>query len=201
MSARTGGPTRFGAALVLVGYIGSCGVSSATPTTPHPDTQAAARMHADLTRNKEALRKALTAPARGALARHSTVAGHGAVAGAAARAAHGIPGHAMAAPTSGATQGTPRQGSETAPALGNGAGQPNTAAASVKSGGPAFNSRTALNRPRIVPAAGTLGGPLASNTLTPFHRSPAAPVTLGGAPVRRNAGYSAIDGSVFHHRP
>lgn len=195
MSARTGSPTRFGAALVLVGYIGSCGASSAAPTTPHPDTRAAARMHADLTRNKEALRKVLAAPARGALARHDTVAG------AAARAAHGIPEHAMATPTSSATQGMPRQGPEGAFALGNGTGQPNTAAASVKSGGSAFDSRTALNRPRIVPAAGTLGGPLASNTLTPFHRSPAALVTLGGAPVRHNAGYSAVDGSVFHHRP
>ena len=170
MSARTGSPTGLGAALILVGYIGSCGVSNAAPTTPHPDAQTAARMHADLTRNKEALRKVLTAPARGALPQHS------AVAGAAARAAHGIPGHA-------------------------GTGQPNTATASMKSGGPAINSPTTLNRPRIAPAAGTLGGPLASNTLTPFHRSPAAPVSLGGAPVRRNAGYSTIDGSVFHHKP
>ena len=176
MSAWTGSPTGLGAALILVGYIGSCGVSSAAPTTPHPEAQPAARLHADLTRNKEALRKVLTAPARGTLAQHSTVAGHGAIAGAAARAAHGIPGHA-------------------------GTGQPNTATASMKSGGPAINSPTALNRPRIAPAAGTLGGPLASNTLTPFHRSPAAPVSLGGAPVRRNAGYSTIDGSAFHHKP
>ncbi len=159
--------TRFSATLLLVGYIGSCGVSSAAPTNPHPETETAARTHADLTRNREALRKVLTAPAHGALAQRSNVAGHGAPAGTAARAAHGTPGQA----------------------------------ASMSSGGPASNSRTALNRPRIAPAAGTLGGPLASNTLTPFHRSPAAPVTLGGAPVRRNAGYSAIDGSVFHHRP
>jgi hypothetical protein len=199
VSARTGSPTRLGAALVLLGYIGFCGVSSAAPATPHAETETAARTRADLTRNREALRKVLTAPARGALAKHS------AVAGTAGRAAHGIPGHTMAAPTSGAdlrtARGMPRQGPEGASAVGNGAGQPNTAAASVSSGGPVFNSRTTLNRPRIAPAAGTLGGPLASNTLTPIHHSPAAPVILGGAPVRRNAGYSAIDGSVFHHKP
>jgi hypothetical protein len=111
----------------------------------------------------------------------------------------------MAAPTSGAplrtAGGTPRQGPERVSALGNSAGRPNTAAAGVSLGGPALDSRAALNRPRIAPAAGTLGGALASNTLTPFHRSPAAPVILGGAPVRRNAGYSAIDGTVFHHKP
>jgi hypothetical protein len=176
MSGRTGSPTRFGAALVLVGYIGYCSVSGAAPATPHPDTQNAARLHADLTRNKEALRKVLTAPARGATAQHRTAAGHDALAGATARTAHGIPVHA-------------------------GTGQPNTAAAGVKPGGPAIIPPTALNRPRIAPAAGTLGGPLATNTLTPFRHSPAAPVTLGGAPVRRNAGYSTIDGSAFHHKP
>lgn len=203
MSAQAGSQTRFSAALVLLGYIGSCGVSNAAAATPRPETQTAARTHADLTRNREALRKVLTAPAHGALPQHSTVAGRGALAGAAARAAHGIPGHAMAAPTSGATlrtaRGTSRQGPEGASALGNGAGQPNTAAAGVRSGGPAFNSSTALNRPRIAPTAGTLGGPLASNT--PIHHSPPAPVTLGGAPVRRNVSYGVIDGNMFHHKP
>jgi hypothetical protein len=205
VSARSGSPIRLSAALVLLGYVGSCGVSSAAPATVHPETQTAARAHADLTRNREALRKLLTAQARGTRAEHSSVAGHGAHADTAARAAHGIPGHARAAPTSDASlraaRGTPRQGPEGALALGNGAGQPNTAAASVSSGGPALNSRTALNRPRIAPAAGALGGALASNTLTPVHHSPAAPVTLGGAPVGRNARYSAIDGGVFHHKP
>ena len=158
MSARTGRTTRFSVALVLVGYIGSGGVLSAAPAARPPETATAARTHAELTRNREAFRKMLTAPARRALA------------------THGIPGHAMAAPTSGATLRTAR-------------------------GTTAFNPQTVLNRPRIAPAAGTLGGALASNTLTPFHHSPAAPVLLGGAPVRRNAGYSAIDGSVFHHKP
>ena len=194
MSARTASPTRFSVALVLLGYIG---VSSAAPATPHPEAGTAARTRADLTRNREALRKVLAAPGRSAQAEHSTVAGHGAVAGTTARAAHGIPGHAMAAPTSSGSlrtlRGTPRPGPEGASALGNGARQPTAAAASVSSGGPAFNSRSALNRP--------LGGALASNTLTPIHRSPAAPVALGSAPVRRNAGYGAIDGSVFHHKP
>lgn len=162
MSSRT--TTRFSTALIFLGFIGSCGVSNAAPATPQPQSQAAARTHAELTRNREALRSVLTAPGRSAMAAHSTVAGHGAPVGTAARTARGIP-------------------------------------ASVSPGGPAFNSRAALNRPRIAPATGTLGGALASNTLTPFHRSPAAPVTLGGAPVRRNAGYSAIDGSVFHHKP
>jgi hypothetical protein len=205
LSARTASPTRFSAALVVVAYIGSWSVVSAAPATPKPETGTAVQTRAELTRNREALRRVLTAPGRSALAAHSTVAGYGALAGTAARTAHGIPGHATAAPTSGAllrtARGTPRQGPEGASALGNSAGRSNTTAAGVSPGGPALSSRAALNRPTIGPGAGTLGGALASNTPTPFHRSPAAPVTLGGAPVRRNAGYSAIDGSVFHHKP
>lgn len=213
------GRIRSSAVLVLMGYIGCCGVLSAAPTHPEPDAATAARTRADLARNKEALRKVLAAQAHGRPAEHYPGGGHGAAAGTNARVTHGIPGRAMVAPRAGATaapRGASRQGPEAlgdrldrgvpggstpgATAKGNSAGPPNTGAAPAGSGKPTSNPPAALSRARIAPAAGTLGGALASNALTPVHRSPASPVTLGGAPVRRNTGYGAIDGNAFHHR-
>jgi hypothetical protein len=175
----------FSAALVLVGYIGSCSVLSAAPAPAKPETATAARTRAELTRNREALRKVMTAQAHGTPPKHPTATSrsalaatnatvrHGAPAGPHASEAHdplvarATPGHAMATPNPGAIGAVP----------------------------------ASLNHPRMAPASGALGGPLASNTLTPVHHSPAAPVTLGGAPVRRNVSYGVIDGSVFHHKP
>ena len=189
------GRIRSSAILVLMGYIGCCGVLSAAPTHPEPDAATVARTRADLARNKEALRRVLAAQAHGRPAEHNPGGGHGAAAGTIARIAHGIPGRAMVAPRAGAT------------AKGGSAGPPNTAPAPVStaaaptgSGKPTSNFPVALNRARVAPAAGTLGGALASNAVTPVHRSPASPVTLGGAPVRRNTGYGAIDGNAFHHK-
>ena len=235
MSALTGRPAPLGAALVVIGCIGSCGVVSAAPTHPESESATAARTRADLARNREALRKVLAAQAHGRPAEHNSGGGRGAAAGANARAANGIPGHALGAPradvAAGPARGTPRQGRTVlgdrndrdatsaatpgATAKGNSVGPPNTVmapastaattanttAVPVGSGKPASNSLASLNRARSAPPAGTLGGALASNTMTPVHHSPASPVILGGAPVRRNVGYGAIDGNVLRHKP
>lgn len=185
MSARTGRPARFSAALVVVGYIGSWSAVSAAPTPPRPETAATARTRAELTRNREALRKVIAAQAHGTPAKHPIAVNHGALAATNAAARHG----ASAGPNVLEARGPLAAGAI-----------PGHAVATTKPG-TIGTVQASLSRPRIAPAAGTLGGALASNTLTPFHRSPAAPVILGGAPARRNAGYSAIDGSVFHHKP
>ena len=193
MSARTG----FGAALFLVGYIGSWSIVSAATATPKPETATAARTRADLTRNREALRKVMTAQAHRIPAKRPTVVRRGVPAATNATASHGAPAATNATASNGAPAGP--NASEAHGPLAVGA-IPGQATAAPKSG--AIGTVPAsLSHPRMVSASGGLGGPLASNTLTPVHRSPAAPVTLGGAPVRRNAGYSAIDGSVFHHKP
>jgi hypothetical protein len=185
VSARTASAPRLSAALVLLGYLGSCGVSSAAPATSHPETEAAARTRADLTRNREALRKVITAEAHGTAGKHPAAVSHGARASSNAAATHGAP----AGPNASEAHGPLAAGAI-----------PQRAMVTPKSG--AIGAMPAsLNRPRMAPAAGTLGGSLASNTLTPGHHSPAAPVTLGGAPVRRNVSYGVIDGNAFHHKP
>lgn len=164
MSART----RFSAALVLVGCIGFWSVVSAAPAPPKPEAATAARTRAELTRNREALRKVMTVQAHGAPPKRPAAVSHGAGAATNAAAGHGAP-------------VVPDASAAHAPL-----------AARVPGHG------------MVIPKSGTrggLGGPLASNTLTPVHHSPAAPVILGGAPVRRNVSYGVIDGNVFHHKP
>ena len=177
--------TRLSTTLVLVGYIGSWSVVSAAPAPPKPETTTATRTRAELTRNREALRKVMTAQAHGVPTKHPTPGRYGALVSASTAARHGAPGVPNASEAHGpiAARAIPGQ-----------------AMATPKSGA-VGTVPASLNHPRIAPLSGALGGPVASNTLTPIHHSPAAPVTLGGAPVRRNAGYSAIDGSVFHHKP
>jgi hypothetical protein len=222
------GRRRLSVALVLVGYIGSSGVLSAAPTHPEPETATAARTRADLARNREALRKVLAAQAHGGPAGHGAAAGANPRA---AHGIPGHTMAAPRADAAGSARGAPRQGRTVlgdrndrdatsaatpgATAKGNSAGPPNTvvapartagatantAAVPVGSGRPASNSLASLNRARSASPAGTLGGALASNTTTPVHHSPASPVILGGAPVRRNVGYGAIDGNVLRHKP
>lgn len=185
MSARTGSPTRFSAALVVAGCIASWSVVSAAPATPNPETGTAARTRAELTHNREALRKVITAQAHRTTAKPPTAVSHGALASTGAAGKHGGP----AGPYVSEAHGPLAAGAIPGHALAT--TKPSTIG----------TVQASLSRPRIAPATGTLGGALASNTLTPFHRSPAAPVILGGAPVRRNVSYGVIDGNVFHRKP
>ena len=166
--------------LVLLFFVEVAGAAASHPTPRSPTARS--RNHLT-TSNTEALRKVIQAPAH-----------------AATRAA----GIAARPPT-------PRRpitpGTGVTPDTGHGPSQAlSHLNAAASPGGLAVGRGAKMNA--LIPAVtrtinhtGVLGGAATASTLTPFHRAPATPVSLGGVPSHLRVGSAVVGGNAFSHRP